>query len=414
VESLLPSVILIAALLTVSGFFSGSETALFSLSAIQKDRLARSGAGYGRRINALLAKPRRLIVTILMGNEMVNVSISAVSAAVFAVLLPGNRWAPVLIVTAALLIVGEISPKSVAITRPILFSRIISAPLTIFYRLVSPARWIVFGVVVLMDKLTGHPDQNEQSINEEEFRQLALVGFKEGVLARDEAEMIRRVFDLGETTVEKIMTPRTEITALPEDLSTEEAIEMFRTRRRSRLPVYRDTIDDIVGVLHANDILRHKLADQEPKVGQMVRSPLYVPAAMKADEALRLFRQKQTHLAIVIDEYGGTAGLITLDDVLAELFGELLAERADEDFTHHRCENGDLIVAGAMELEDFTEMIGQKFEKDDVETVGGLIFSRFGHLPAKGDKIQIDGLRVTVLSVKENRIWRMRIARRPA
>ena len=400
---------MIAGLFVLSGFFSGSETALFSLSSIHRDRLRREGATSGKRVLRLLEKPSHLIVTLLMGNEFVNVSISAVTASVFANLFPGNRWLPVLVLTVALLFFGEITPKSVAISRPIVFSRMVSAPLLFIYWLITPVRFLVEKLVGTLASFLGGNVLEQRPITEAEFRQLATIGAREGALEEDEAQMIHRVFDLGDTNVDSIMTPRTEIVSLSHSTRLSEVVEQFPVQRFARLPVYDQTIDNVVGILHVNDLLRHKLAGENPTLAHICRPALYVPISMKADDLLALFRAHRIHLAIVIDEYGGTAGLVTLDDVLGQLFGELLAERSDEDFTHHICDNGDLIVAGSMEVKTFGEIVQREFVTDGIETVGGLVFHHFGHLPAQGDVIVIDHLRFTVLKIKENRIWRVRI-----
>ena len=356
-------------------------------------------------------KPQRLIITLLMGNELANISISAVCATIFQSLLPDNRWAPVLIVTMTLMIFGEISPKSLAISRPMEFSRVVSAPLLLFGQAITPVRFFVELIGAGLSRLIGDSSRDRRTITEAEFRQLAHVGLKEGVLEQDEADMIRRVFDLGEITVDTIMTPRKEMVAFPIDTPIPRIIDNLRLHRFSRVPVFEETIDNVVGILHANDLLRQKLTEPATCLEEMCRDPLYIPGSMKADDLIAVFRKHRSHLAIVIDEYGQTAGLVTLDDVLGELFGELLAERADENFTYHVCEDGDLIVAGSMDLDQFGLAVNQSFASEPVETVGGLVFHHFGHIPAKGEVIVIRKLRFTVLSIKENRIWRLRVGK---
>ena len=347
-----------------------------------------------------------------MGNELVNVSISAISAGLFyAIWKDENRWAPVIILTIIILIFGEITPKSLAISRPITYSRVVSFPLLIFAILTAPIRFLLMLFVKALSFLFGPQDLTPTAITEAEFRQLTAAGVKEGQLDKEEADMIYRVFDLGDTIVGQIMTPRTEIEALPYTTTLDQAIEKFKTYRFSRMPIYEDTLDNITGVLHANDFLQHKLSKSPPGVKKISRPCIYVPQSMKAADLLRNFRDQRSHLAIVIDEFGGTAGLITLDDVLGELFGELHADKSNEDFTHHICGNGDFIVAGGMPLDQFSEVVNIDFSNEKMETVGGIVFDRFGHLPKRGDSIIIKNLRFSVLKVKENRIWRLRVTR---
>ena len=409
-EAYAPVFILVAFLILCSAFFSGSETALFSLSAIQRDRLGREETKSSRRILALLSEPRRLIVTLLMGNELVNVSLSAVLAGLFTELLPGNQWAPIVIGTGTLLMLGEITPKSVAISRPMVWSRFASLPLSLFALLITPVRIIIHGIVVAISSIFGTRTIGPEPISEAEFRQLAQVGAEEGTLEEEEADMIIKVFNLAELRVEKIMTPRTEIIAFESTPTVSEALDEIRSQRYSRLPIYDDDLDNIIGVLHVNDLLRHSLGTANPTLGEIARNTIFVPVAMKGDELLQQMKQNQTHMAIVIDEYGGTEGLVTLDDVLGEIFGELPGERAEEEFSYVRTDEGDLIVAGGLPLDEFSELVQIPFESEHVETIGGMVFQRFGHLPKKGEWTFLRGLRFTVLSVRENRIWRLRIA----
>jgi CBS domain containing-hemolysin-like protein len=398
-----------ALLLVLSAFFSGSETALFSISSIQKDRMKRKGSKAGRRILSLLENPRRLIVTILMGNEFVNITLSAISAALFAQLLPGNRWAPVLILTIILLLVGEITPKSIAISRPMIYARTVALPLQAFTFLIFPIRWIVEKVVGILVYLSKVKDIETGSITESELRLLTVVGVEEGEFEKDEAEMILRVFDLDDTPVQQMMTPRTEVIALSSDADIDEALDIIRTHRVSRLPVYDESIDNIIGILHANDLLRHRLQGRALPVGKITRPTFFVPESMKADDLLRRFRSHRLQQAIVLDEFGGTAGLVTIDDLLGELFGELSAERADDDFSYRECENGDWIVAGAMDLDDFGKLTHTDFSTVPMETAGGMVFHQFGHLPSQGDMILIGKFRFTILTIRDNRVWRLRV-----
>jgi len=403
---------LIAALLGLSAFFSGSETALFSISAIQRDRLGREKSSSGKRILFLLKDPRKLIVTILMGNEFVNVSISAISAGVFyAVWQDKYRWAPVIILTVIILIFGEIAPKSVAISRPMFFSRSVSLPLKIFFFLITPARFLIVKLVSSLTSAFGAGNMTPRAINQAEFRQLAATGVKEGQLDKEEADMIYRVFDLGQTAIRQIMTPRTEIEGLPLETTLDDAIIQIKTHHFSRMPIYNQTIDNITGVLHANDLLKHSLSPSPPSMEEISRPCFFVPGSMKGDDLLRNFRDNKSHLAIVIDEFGGTAGLVTLDDVLHELFEELYTDKSSDDFTHRVCDNGELIIAGAMSLSQFGRIVDLDFSNEKMETIGGLVFDRFGHLPERGDIIVIEGLKFTVLKIKENRVWRLRISK---
>ena len=393
-----------------SAFFSGSETALFSISSIQQHRLRRETTNKSSlRILRLLESPRRLIVTIIMGNEFVNVSISAIAASTFNQLFPGNKWLPILVMTVTILFLGEITPKSFAISRPMIYSRVISAPLLLFSTLFLPIRFIVEKILDGLTFFTGGYKVEPRPISEAEFRQLTAVGVEQGELDEDEADMIFRVFDLGETTVEHIMTPRTEIFAFPNTANIDEVINKLRVQKYSRVPIFVETIDNVVGILHANDLLRYKLEKQNLPLDRISRPPVYVPGSMKADDMLNRFRKNQSHLAIVVDEFGGTAGLVTLDDVIGELFGELPAERSGEDFTYKICENEEIIIAGPMELDEFGELVQNDFSDEPVETVGGMVFHHFGRLPFRGDIILINNLRFTVLSLKDNRIWRLRI-----
>jgi len=310
-------------------FFAISEASLFALGRLRLHKLREENHPRYAVLESLLSRPRRLIGSLLIGNEAVNVAISSLTTA----LLIGfwgdwAKWIAIPVVVFIILLLGEVTPKTLAVRCPEKMAPLIAAPAEKFLRLVWPIHFIIQKIVDLFMKWSGNKgDFSQTPLMEKDFRDLVETGHKEGALEEAEKHLIHRVFQFGDQTVKNIMTPRKAMFSLPLNSKTGEILEALRQNRFSRVPVYKASLDEIAGIFHAKDFLRSRgrgRKREETGLRSLLRKPYFVPASMKLDSLLTEFQKRRIHMAIVVDEYGKTAGLVTLEDLLEELFGEIM------------------------------------------------------------------------------------------
>ena len=317
-----------------SAFFSGSEVALFSLRRVSREQLTRSELNRDARVVQMLSHPRKLIATILIGNESVNVAVSVVAAAFCRSFFEGSEIElailAVVIALPLLLLAGEITPKTVAIKMPMVWVKKAANPLWLFYVIITPVRAVVHfiaGVILAMlgqRKAIGGPG----NLSEQEFMALVDAGKAGGQVDAHERRLIRRVFQFGDKKVKDAMQPRESIFALSFDLPRERLIDEVSKRGFSRIPIYRKSLDNIRGVLYAKDVaIQNTSFGKKWVLSENLHRPLFVVATMPLERLFRIFKQRRTHLALVVNEYGKVSGVVTMEDLLEELFGEIRDER---------------------------------------------------------------------------------------
>jgi CBS domain containing-hemolysin-like protein len=397
----------LAALLLLSAFFSGSETALFSLSRFQVQRLGESGGGTGRAVARLLSRPRRLLITILVGNMFVNVA-SATLVATVATRLLGDSGvgAAIGVTTLLLLIFGEVTPKTFAVRHAEGVARAAALPLLGFSWLIMPLRWVLrhvtSGILVLLRH--GHVP-SVPLLTQSEFDAAFAVGEEEGVIDEHEREMVEHILELRETCAREVMTPRTEMVCVAETATIAEALETARNVRHSRLPVHTGDIDEVWGILDLRDLpawcardvwgstIRELVESGDP-MADTPRRPLVhpvslVPETVRVGDLLRDMRESGAHMAILVDEYGGTAGVVTLHQLVNELVGGVLARgRGGEPL--YRCTAERLQVLGEARVRDVNSDLGLGLPVGRADSVGGYVLSLFGDLP-RPDETVSDG-----------------------
>jgi putative hemolysin len=333
----------IAALLLGSAFFAGSETALFSLTRVSREAMATRDDRGSRRVLSLLSNPRRLIVTIIVCNETINILTGSLAATATAHVLPWLAEAAQVAISTAvtvplLLLFGEMTPKSLAIRIGEPWARAVSWPLWLVAWLITPLRWVLTGVAWLITVLlVGRKQASDDGLREEEFRALVDVGSETGELQVAERRLIHNVFEFGDTTVGKVMTPVDKVFALPYEMPLGSLARKVTEERFSRVPIYkspkgvkRPTLRDVefVGVLLAKDLLGYGRGQLEGHtIGDLLHPALFVPKSTKCDRLFREFQRRKTHIALVVDEYGRLVGLVTMEDLLEELFGEIADEK---------------------------------------------------------------------------------------
>ena len=410
-SALLVRLLLIGLLLICSAFFSGSEAALFSLNTVQVERLRTRGGLVGRIIAALLQRPTNLIITFLVGNEIVNVAL-AVTATSFALLLygEGGEYIAIVATTIILLLCGEVTPKSLAVRYPERIARLVAWPIHAFANVIAPLRW---GLRKLVDAVMGEYAERPISlITTEEFKTLVEISEDEGIIDQDERHLIQRVFEFAGHRVSQIMTPRTDIFALDvsEDLAT--ALPQVKDNRFSRVPVFEGTIDQIIGILYAKDLLPYsRHPELEVQLRDIVHPVFFVPESKRIDDLLREFQRNKVHMAIVVDEYGGVSGLVTMEDALEELVGEIVDEFDIQEVLCQQIDSQTYIVSAKLPLDEFNAKLGVSIPREDADTLGGHVFHLFGKLPKRGESVSAHGLTFTIEHIKGTRILEIRVRR---
>lgn len=396
-------------LLILHAFFSGTETALFSLHKIERRRLAERHPALAPWVMDHLQNPRRTLVTILIGNLLVNTLATAIVALV-ALQLWGAAAMGIAVAVFTLLLVffGEILPKTLAVRANEPFALAVAIPLRFFSALVFPVRrltrlvtdWIV---ALLIPERKEHPDQ----ISIDELRTLVKIGEEEGVLDRQERRMIQKLFELGERPARAVMTPRVEIRALDVDDAPEKHEAMIRKYHFTHFPVYRESMDNILGVISVQAYMLGPRRD----LASLYQQPLFVPETKRVDELYAQMLQKKQSFAICVDEYGGTAGVVTLEDILEEIFGEYYDEYAVVEnpirpFGHH-----EFLVEAKIPLADFNEYFSSNLKAREATTLGGWILEKLGHVPEKGQVVKTPSFEVRVHDVIRQRQIRTVIVR---
>lgn len=413
------SVAVLVVLLLLSAVFSGSEVALFSLGDTAREALAERGDRSSLRVLHLLERPRQLLITILILNTFVNVGAAITAAILTARLAAAMNWdhtvtllLEMLVLTFVILVMSEITPKLIATRHSSAFSRAVSAPIAVLHRILYPVSNLLAQSTRLM---RGRVRPGTSRISSDDLKALADVGEAHGTLEEEERDLIYSIVEFGETSVREIMVSRLDVVALPVTASLAEAIELIRATGHSRIPLYVDHLDNILGIVYAKDLLPHlpeNNGEQHMDWTRSARPAIFVPLGKKLDELLKDFQSKKTHIAIVVDEYGGTAGLVTLEDVLEEIVGEIRDEHDEsEDLLYERLDASTFVFYARINLDDVNEVLGidLKTEDYDFETLGGLIFHVTGSIPETGDEIEFESLRMRVVTVENHRIGQVRV-----
>jgi len=400
-----------------SAFFSGSETALFSLSRLDLQKLRRDRHPQSETLHALLDQPRRLIISLLCGNELVNIAATANLAGILVYLYGEDRagWINVLIMFPLLLLLGEVTPKTIAVSDPMRISAgMVAAPLSIWVRVITPIRRAVRVVADLITTwIVGEERGRENILQIDEFRTLVEDVADEGILDATERVLIDNLLEAGETEIVEIMTPRTRTRFLKDDMSVPEMLEAFREIKHPRVPVCRDHPDNLVGFLHAEDMVRlvfegAKLDKLKPS--DILHPPVVAPPTKHVDEMFDFFQANNARAAVVLNEFGGVEGFITMRDVVNFIFGEISESISGQELYQERDENV-YEVAGQMKLTDFNDLTNFGIEDPRMTTIGGVVFRYLDRLPKVGDRVVMDGIVATVLEMDGHRLAKVRVSK---
>lgn len=400
-------------LLCLSAFFSGTETALFSVNKVRILRLVEEGNKRAQALQNMLDNPNRLIATILIGNNIVNIGASALATSI-AIDIYGNTGVGIAtgIMTLLVLVFGEVTPKNFATHNAEKWS--LAYGVIEFLKALSfifkPIILILNVITNFFLKVTGGQGDKDPFITEEELKLLVNVGQEEGLIAESEREMINSIFEFDDTLVKEIMVPRIDIIALDVNETVYNAILAVIEVGHSRIPIFEDTIDNIIGIIYAKDLLKNFNNDlQTLEIKKIMRPAYYVPENKKVKNLLAELRQARVHMAIVLDEYGGTAGLITIEDVIEEIVGDIQDEFDDEEETITTLPDGSVIANARASIYDINEILNIDLPDDEFETLSGLVFNLLGHLPKVGEELILGNVRIKVEKVIGRRIDKVRV-----
>jgi len=407
----LTSLLLLAVLVLLSGFFSGSEIALFSLTEARVRTLAEERRRGSAALTSLKANPEKLLTTILVGNNIVNIGAAAIATALALDTFGSQGVAYATgVMTLVVLVFGEITPKSFAAAHSAEVSLAV-APILLF---LSRA---LFPVVVPFEALTRWLVQRSRragvpTVTEGEIREMTAIGLREGAIEEHERQLIERVFRLDRTRAWDVMTPRVEIFAWPADRTLGEIAAELPAVRFSRVPVYEDTVDDITGVLYTRDAFAALIAGQRDlPLGEIAREPFYIPGSLPATQLLSAFQSRRIHLGIVIDEYGGTDGLVTLEDILEELVGEIVDETDVVRQPIVRISRSEILVEGGADLREVNHFFNTSFPQLEHRSINGYVLEELGRVPKPGEEIEREGLIIRVEEATETQVVRARVLR---
>jgi len=381
--------VLLALSLALSAFFAGAETALVSLSRIDLQTLREKGDRRASILRNLKAHTPRLLATILIGQNLFITTASSLATLIATAWLGETYGAAAAIVfsTVVLFIFAEMTPKSIAAASPVAISRAVAVPMAWTMKVLSPVVNVLVKISTGMLRAFGVPEK-APTLTEEEMKSLFNLGAEEGVIHGEERKLLHNVLEFGDKTVRDIMVPRTKVVALPETARFDDVRLVLKEHQFSRVPVYRGTLDNVVGILNAKNLF--DLSDEEERnfsLDRYLDAPFLVPEFKRAEDLFREMRRRRTHMAIVVDEHGGTAGIATIEDVVEELLGEIQDE-TDEEETPGFVAAGErtYLLEGGFRLDDIEEQFGLSFPRDEAETIAGHLMLRFGRIPRKGER----------------------------
>ena len=411
--SILIQTIVLFILLIASGFFSASETSLMSLSKIRLRHMQEEGVKGAKLVANLIEDSNKLLSSILIGNNVVNIAATSISTALFTSLIPGASGVAIAtaVMTVLVLLFGEITPKTIASNNSEKVAIFVARPIKIIIFILRPVVWVFNLVTNIIFKLLGIKDKgNQPYITEEELKTMVNVSHEEGVLEIEERQIINNVFQFGDMQAKEAMVQRLDMIAINSEDKYEEIIDMFKNEKFSRMPVYNESIDDIIGILNVKDIIF--LNDEEIEafdINNYIREPFFTYEFKKITQLLEEMKKEKSQIAIVVDEYGGTSGLITIEDLVEVIVGDIEDEYDEEDEEIEVIKEDEYIVDGSIKITDVNELIGVRLESEEFDSIGGYIIGFLRRLPEENEVIEVDNIKFCIESLDKNRIKKVRI-----
>ncbi|MGL5069286.1 MAG: HlyC/CorC family transporter [Sarcina sp.] len=410
-------IVVLIVLIGLSGFFSSSETALTSVNKIKIRHMVEANVKGAKLVEKLIESPKELLGAILIGNNIVNIGASSLATVLATTLFKGTKYQDtgiafaIGVMTILILIFGEITPKSLAQQNAETVSIKVSRLIAIIVFVLKPFVWIFTKISSLFIRiLGGDPDKAQPFITEEELKTLVDVGNEEGVLEEEEKEMIFNVFEFGDSQVKDIMVQRVDIIAEDTNVTYEELLEGIKEYQFSRIPIYDENIDDIVGIFNTKDLIL--LSDEEKQnfdIKAHMRKPHYTFEFKKITDLFNEMKKTRNHMSVVLDEYGGTVGIVTIEDLIEEIVGEIEDEYDEHQEEIVKVKENEYEVDGSTRLEDLSEIVGVTVESDEFDSVGGFVIGTLDRLPETGEHIEFENLKFVVEEIDKKRIKKVRV-----
>lgn len=421
-------ILIILVLILINGFFVAAEIAFVSVRRTRLDELAEAGDRRAKRAQVLMRDPGRFLAVIQVAITFLGALASAVAAvSIVTVVSEPLRQISFLadyadtiallfvtsIVAIVSIVLGELIPKGLALGNPDRIALAVSGPITLFAKIVSPLVAVLVALTKLISKPFGIDPTRTPELSAAEIRLIVEQGSQQGVLEAEEEQMISAVMSLSDSKLHEVMVPRIDIAAIDQEASFDDAVTLVLTEGHSRTPLYKESVDHIVGILYAKDLLRIIAAGgPRPRLRDIMRPALFVPESQAVDDLLNELQRRRVHMAIVLDEYGGTAGLVTIEDLLEEIVGEIQDEFDEEEPMKVIVREGEAILDGRADIDEMGELIDPALELEDDEeydTVGGFVYHRIGRVPVVGDTVAVDPFKITVIKVTGRRVGKVRV-----
>ena len=406
---------MLLALLVLSALFSSSETALTTVNRIRIRTLAGQGDKRAMTLLAVLQNPEKMLSVILIGNNVVNLYASSLATTVTLSLF-GSKLVGVAtgILTLAVLVFGEVAPKTMASRNAEQIALRAAGPVKMLMWLFTPLVFVVNNLARLVMKLFGADRPGKRELmTAEELRTIVQVGHEDGVIENSERKMIDNVFDFGDRSARDIMIPRIDMTCIDVEAGYDELMEVVREEKYTRIPVYKESADTIVGILNIKDLL-FRAQDKPFRIAELMRKPLFTYEQKKTSELMVEMRKNYTNLAIVLDEYGVTAGMVTMEDILEEIVGEIRDEYdRDEEKSIRRIAPNTYLIEGNVKIDDVNEVLQLHLASEDYESIGGYVLEQLEHFPKEGECVTKGGISFTVTRMEQTRIAEVKLSLAP-
>ena len=411
--SLWIQVIILLVLMIISAFFSASETALMSVSKVKIRHLREEGVRGASVVEKLISEPKKLLSTILVGNNVVNIAATSISTSLLLKLFGAQGVAvATAMMTVLILVFGEVTPKTMASNNKERVSLGVAKVLNVIILVLSPIVFILNLFTTIIFKIFRIKDDDPKSlITEEDLKVMVNVSHEEGVLEQEEREIINNVFEFGDMRAEDAMIQRIDMVSVSVDATFDEVLEIFKEEKKSRLPVYKENIDDIVGILNIKDVFFISKEEIETfSVEKYMRDVFFTYEFKKISQLLEEMKLAKTQIAIVLDEYGGTSGLLTVEDLVEVLVGDIEDEYDEEDDEIVKVGEGEYIVDGSTKITDVNDYLYDDLESDEFDSIGGYILGHLNGLPEEGEVIDLnDSVTVNIISLDKNRIEKLKL-----
>lgn len=404
---------ILAIFLVLSAIFSGSETALVSVTKSKVDELVAQKKRNSKLLKKMKNNPQKLLITVLIGNNIVNIGASAYAALIFTEIF-GSSGVGIAtgVMTFLILIFGEITPKSYCHQHAEGVSLFMAKPIYGLQILFWPFVWLFEKIVHITNRILG--SKKDVTVTEGELVAMLRIGAKEGSIEKHEKEFIENIFEFNDIKVEEVMTPRVQLDALDEEMSIQEAVDFVIKHTHSRLPVYRENLDNIVGMISIKELLQYyDEHNSSKKLKNLdITVPLEVPLSKKINILFREFQQKHIHIAVVIDEHGGTAGLVSLEDLLEEIVGEIVDETDPHEKTLEVIDKSTVISKGSTEVEEIHDFFNIKFWKNEHDTINTMVMEHLNRFPREGETVQFSKVKIEILQMKDNIVERVKVTKK--